>query len=207
MGLYVSQSQFRSATLPYLENSVVSKRNTFRRTVGAHLKMDTEQQLDTVLSIIDKSEDWLHSRELRRKVSTDITNSQLDRLIIDKLSLDGFIDIKEDNSINKDFIVFPFYCRTTYHGRLFLERGGYKSQRARRIVMTAWTITKTIANIANAVIVIGIAIAAVWVSWSQWQQDVKNNEDITNIEKRIELLENALKPDSINEETDTLKKK
>lgn len=39
MGRYVSQSQFRSATLPYLENSVVSKRNTFRRTVGVHDEM------------------------------------------------------------------------------------------------------------------------------------------------------------------------
>ena len=39
MGRYVSQSQFRSAPLPHLEISVVSKRNTFRRTVGANVKM------------------------------------------------------------------------------------------------------------------------------------------------------------------------
>lgn len=160
--------------------------------------MDTEKQLDTVLSIIDEKDDWTHSHDIRQKLESDISNSQLDRLIIDKLLLDGYISIKDDASENVDKNNPPFYCRTTYHGRLFLERGGYNSETKTQRINRSWTIAKTIANIANASIVIIIASITAWLTWKSLVHEVNNSDDIMNAEKRIELLENALKPDSLN---------
>jgi len=62
------------------------------------------------------------------------------------------------------------------------------SESKRRISQYAWTITKTIANTANAIIIIGIAAFASWISWSSSEQEDNNKHEIIKLNARIDSL-------------------
>jgi hypothetical protein len=132
VGRYVSQSQFRSAPLPYLENAVVSKRNTFRRTVGVYFDKHCskvthwKKQLDDKgfchLPNLTETELKLALDELGNVINeTDvIANSDSKSLV----TSDKFLDFHTDNHLAK-YIVW--HCkRPAENGGLSLLCDGEK---------------------------------------------------------------------------------
>lgn len=152
--------------------------------------MTPDEQLDTVLRLLDKDKNhFATGKELIDKFRTDtkfdISDKDFD-MLLHKIVLDGHVEEKPSNDTNIDHLLPPTFFRITFQGRLFLSHGGHKSSSNRRIAQYAWTITKIIANAANAIIIIGIAGFAAWTSWSQSQQEDKNKLDIITTTARLD---------------------
>jgi len=77
------------------------------------------------------------------------------------------------------------HYRINYRGRFFIENNGYKSQNKTYRHKRAWNIAKTIAVIANALLIIWLT------SLSVKKESTDNNvtDKINNLENRIIILE------------------
>ena len=120
-------------------------------------------------------------------------------LIIEKLEKDGYIKKIISENPNNSKISPPYNCLLTYDGFLFFKAGGYESEKKSIIRKTRYAKSKTIVVIANAVIIVIIAIAGVYVSYDSNKKD----ETIINIDKKIEIL--SAKVDSLTTKQKTIK--
>ena len=145
--------------------------------------MTPDNKLDTVLKLLDND---LPNREtftqIQDRVKFAISVKDLD-LLLDKLALDGHIE--KEHLTSGGVKLNQFAYNISFHGRLFLSRGGYCSQTRQIKNSNNWTICKTIANAANAIIIIGIAAFTACVSWTSDEQEDKNKKDIIIITNRL----------------------
>ncbi|PCJ67360.1 MAG: hypothetical protein COA58_03300 [Bacteroidetes bacterium] len=74
--------------------------------------------------------------------------------------------------------------------------GGFESQRRTERKKAIWQLTKTVANIGNAMIVISVAVAAIWFQYKQHQMD-HQRIDSEQFFQKIEILEKVI--NQINE--------
>ena len=82
----------------------------------------------------------------------------------------------------------PYFCRITFSGLLFLDRGGYCGEDILIKNNKLWTKTKTFANTLNTVIILIIAVLGVYISWDSKKKD----EKIEKNEKTIDSLKTIL---------------
>lgn len=86
-----------------------------------------ETDLDYLLKSFDFDKDYENAKRIRERITNEINNRNLD-LLLDKLCYDDYISSKEIISENSSKLAPPTFYRITYHGRLFLKRGGYKNE-------------------------------------------------------------------------------
>jgi len=155
------------------------------------------RQLDQVLNYLNNdNESFEKFYDVKSKLKFE--NKNLD-LLLDKLSDDGYVLIKESTQPNVDKINPPTYYRITYNGRLFSNQGGYAKEFRNKKLKQMWIVSKIIANIINAFAIIIIGILSL------------SNNEIDSIKLRIDKIEsddskiisierntkNVIKPDSI----------
>jgi hypothetical protein len=129
------------------------------------------EKLDYFLIYIAKDEDYKYSHDIYNDLKTKYTVRELN-LTVEKLYLDKYIDIKYEESANTNKISPPFYCRITFHGLFFLRLGGYKSERKHIIGKKIFDISKLIAGVTNAIVIIIIAfVSGIYVPYR------KSNEE------------------------------
>ncbi len=136
--------------------------------------MTNIEKLDFILTKISESIKFSYSQEIYRKVNGEIEGGELG-IIVNKLVNDGFLEKKIDTSSTANNINPAFYCRLTYEGIIFLEKGGYNSQNKKENRDKIWLQTKIIANRLNAILVLILAIIGIYLSWKANQNEKTNN--------------------------------
>ena len=157
--------------------------------------MNYIENLDYFLKYISEKDGYMASRDIYREVKDIYSTTDL-TLTIEKLHLDKYVDIKIDDSPNASKIEPPYYCRINYNGLRFLEHGGYKSERIRTIKTKFISTSKIIMIAINAIIIVVIAAAGVYVSYDSKKKDEtinKNNIVIDSLTKRVDKIENTIK--------------
>lgn len=143
------------------------------------------EKLDKILEYIAKNDEnrSRHSKKIYQKFENIIPDDEIP-LIIDKLEKDGFIKkiIIENSNISK--VIPPYACLLTYDGFFFFEKGGYKSQRKRKIWESVQAKAKTTVIVLNSIIILIIAALGVYYSYESKEKDIV----ISDKEKRIEML-------------------
>lgn len=142
--------------------------------------MNYTDRLDYFLRYISEKDDYVYSHDIYSELKDTHSAKELN-LIVDKLSDDKYINVKIDESTNANKIYSPYYCRITYHGLQFLERGGYKSENERYRRNKIKTISKIAISTLNAIVIIIIAALGVYTSYSS------NN-------RQIEMHKNEMQP-------------
>lgn len=114
-----------------------------------------------------------------KQLSTGATENLLP-FVVPQLEEDHYVKVYgDDDSIS---------VWLTHRGMLFHEDGGYKRLEKERRASAIWTTAKTIANIANAVIVILIAAFALWLQFPS-DADKSKDDKILQQAKGIEALQ------------------
>jgi hypothetical protein len=152
--------------------------------------MNYIENLDSFLKYISEKKEYMYSQEIYGEVKDMYSEKDL-TLIVEKLYLDKYVDLKIAEFPTVDKINPPYYCRINYHGLHFLERGGYKSEIKRTIKAKFLSTAKIVMIAINAIIILIIAIAGVYVSYESKEKD----ETIKNKNKQIEIL--SAKVDSL----------
>ncbi len=155
------------------------------------------EKLDFILKIISKKKDFIFSQDIFKNNQNTLERGELG-MIINKLVLDNLVEKKIDDNSTSNKVNPPFFCRLSYSGILFLEKGGYVAQDKREKKQRAWIKTKNIANRLNTTLVLILAVVGVYASW---ESKIKEAE-IKKQEKIIDSLNIVLK----NHKSITLKK-
>jgi hypothetical protein len=151
------------------------------------IKQTTEELLNSVLRYLDNDEQGVESVDNIIKRGKFALNDKDAQLILDKLAKDGYAESGFAHYIDgKPTTLKTFHI--TFHGRLFLSRGGYISESRTRTANTAWTILKTIAAAANAAAIVIIAFWTLSETQKSREQDDKNKQEIKTISKRLDSL-------------------
>jgi hypothetical protein len=145
--------------------------------------------LDNVLRIVkDNPSITQTTLEEKLKEEKKSLDSFLISAVLQRLSQDNFLlSFHQSLPIAGQGVSWTTYS-LSFDGLLFLEQGGYKSMNRDRKKNYYWTITKTIANTLNAVIIIIIAVATVILSWMSLHQEESNKNDIKTINSRLDSL-------------------
>jgi hypothetical protein len=146
------------------------------------------EKLDFVLEILYKQSKILYSQDLYKMTIDDLEKMELTR-IVNYLYKHNYVEKTYDIKPNTSKIKPPYFCRITYEGFLFFENGGFNKENKTLKLNHNWKIAKTIANIANAIIIVVIAIIGIYISSESNKKDIllKNNES------KIDSLKNELK--------------
>jgi hypothetical protein len=150
------------------------------------LKMKESKKLDIILSFISNKKDFIYSKEIFTELKSKIDSKEITP-IINKLFLDGYIEKTIIEKENNSKISPPYYCRVTFSGRLFMEKGSYTNEQKKVKLNSAWIKTKIAVNFINGVIVLLLASLGVYLSW-----DTKT--------KSLIIDENKITIDSLNNE-------
>ncbi|MFH6965833.1 hypothetical protein [Flavobacterium sp. FlaQc-28] len=149
--------------------------------------MKNSEKLDLLLKTIAKNKDFISSKMLFEDVKGEIIPEELTP-IVNKLFLDNNIEKKILENISNSKLSPPYFCRITFSGLLFLERGGYCGEDILIKKNKIWTKTKTFANRLNTIIILIIALLGVYVSWDSKHKD----EKIEKNQKTIDSLKTIL---------------
>ncbi len=162
--------------------------------------MSTEKRLDIVLKYLNND---IENFEDFKKIKSNFEyfkNKELD-LILDKLFLDGYINKKKSTMDNANKILPPSYYRITYHGLLFISRGGYQHETKTRNYKNIWLISKTVANLINAIAILVIASLGVFVSYESKVKDKIIDDQKIKLYEQIFIVDSlkslTLKQDSL----------
>ena len=140
--------------------------------------------LDAVLRYLDNDEDYQESHEkIKERSKLGYGDKDL-QLILDKLCGDGYVSFSHMKSGGKPIDAKTYYI--SFHGRLFLERGGFQKESKILKRKNNWTIAKTIAAILNAISILAIGVWGVYVS----KESKLKDEQIYNLESVIDSLQN-----------------
>lgn len=156
------------------------------------------EKLDFILKVISENNQFISSNDLYKKLDSKVEQTEL-TLIIDKLFLDNYIEKKIIEAENNSKLTPPYFCRITYHGFLFLERGGFLNESNTLKRKNNWTKAKMIANTLNAISILAIALIGIYVSWDSKKKDetiVKNNSIIDSLKienKELKIYKYNLK--------------
>ncbi len=156
------------------------------------------EKLDFLLKVISENKQFISSKDLYKKLDNKIEETEL-TLIINKLFLDNYIEKKIIEADNNSKLTPPYFCRITYHGLLFLERGGFLNESNTLKRKNNWTKAKMIANTLNAISILAIALIGIYVSWDSKKKDetiVKNNSIIDSLKienKELKIYKSNLK--------------
>ena len=150
--------------------------------------MNHIEKLDYVLELLYNDSKLIYSQELHTKVVGTLEKDDLSR-IINYLSENNYIEKIIENRQNNTKIRPPFFCRITYEGVLFFEKGGFNNANKTLRLNHNWKIAKTIANTANAIIIVVIAIIGIYISTESNKKDDLLKENQT----KIDSLKNELK--------------
>lgn len=156
------------------------------------------EKLDLLLSIISRKKDFISSKDLYSEINEKIDSKELTP-IVNKLYLDGYIEKKISGNENNSNLKPPYFCRTTFSGLLFIEKGGYNSEYKKRNRDAIWTKSKTILNSLNAIIILIIAALGVYVSWDSKKKDMIIETD------KLKIDSLKLEIDNLKKESDTLR--
>jgi hypothetical protein len=157
--------------------------------------MNYIENLDYFLKYISEKNEFVYSQDIHKDLKEIYSTTEL-TLTVEKLFLDKYIDKKISESITAEKIEPPYYCRINYHGLRFLESGGYKSERIRTINAKFISTAKIVMITINAIIILVIAAAGVYVSYDSKKKDEiinKNNIVIDSLTKRIDKVETTKK--------------
>ena len=149
--------------------------------------MNTTDKLDLILNKISDVKDFIASKDLYEQLKEKIDAKEFTP-IVGKLFMDGFVEKKILDDDNNSRLTPPFFCRLTFSGMMFLEDGGYTKQMRRKSLNNAWMKTKLVANILNAVLVLLIAAAGVYVTIDSNKKDIaleKKNVEIENLKANL----------------------
>ena len=160
--------------------------------------MTQSEKLDFVLNILSESKNFVSSKELYSETENTIDKDELTP-IIGKLFSDNYIEKKIIDKPNNSKLTPPYFCRMTYSGLLFIERGGFTSENKRIKRNSIWTKSKTIANFLNAIIILIIAALGVYVSWESKKKDTIIETNILKIDSlKLEIKSLKTKSDTLN---------
>lgn len=141
------------------------------------------EKLDYVLTILYNHNELISSKDLFAKVNEKITEHDL-RKAINHIVNQNYAKIKIIEGQNNSKVKPPYTCEITYLGFLFFENGGFKKEKKILRIRNIWTIVKTIAAIANALIIILISIWAIIES--------KKDCEVNKLRNEIELLKKTV---------------
>ncbi|WP_130735480.1 hypothetical protein [Flavobacterium sp. J27] len=145
-------------------------------------------KLDLILKKISEAPEFIASKDLFENVKNVIEGRELTP-IVDKLFIDGYIDKKVLDKYNESQLTPPYYCRITYSGLIFLERGGYVEENNKIRLKNIWTKTKTLANIFYSILILLIAAAGVYFTIESKEKDKiikQKNMQIKNLTIKLE---------------------
>jgi cell division protein FtsL len=151
--------------------------------------MNRHKELDLVLNILAKEKNhiYISSLSLYKKINPETISTNLDVL------LEHLVDINYASSITTDqksiTQVNHKAYRITFQGLLFLEKTSFKDEISKGKRMAIWTVAKIIAVIINAIIIIIIGIASIYVPFKSNQKD----EEIKLLNLKIDSLETVKK--------------
>ena len=152
--------------------------------------MAPDDILDSILIYLDNDE--LHPEshtDIKENLSFDTSDKHL-QLVLDKLCLDGYIGMQHGKTDGKPNDLE--YYHITFHGCLFLSRDGYRQETIIRKRRNNWTRVKTIIATINAMIILVIAAAGVYVAWDakrMSRQLEEKDKQIQQLEQRLDDLE------------------
>ena len=172
--------------------------------------MSDSEKLDYVLNKINEHENFIASRELYEQVSDKIGKNEV-RPIVDKLFQDLYIEKKLSERTNVSNLNPPYFCRITFSGKVFNERGGYQEENKLLKKLKLWLRTKSTINALNALLVLLVAIAGVYVAYISNDKEKtlsENQTEIQKLKKEIEYLKSKEKisPQSKTSGNNTLAK-
>lgn len=124
------------------------------------MKTNRYKQLDDILQALDSSIGFMSLPEISLKLKLPRTDTREMILALDYLTIIGFTD--------KDYRDVAPVFRITFKGRIYLENGGFEGEQKSRKWQYAWTITKTVAAILNALAVIYLTSKQANFSISEW---------------------------------------
>jgi len=162
--------------------------------------MKHSEKLNFVLNILCESKEFVASKDLYSKTQNKIDSEELTP-IINKLYFDNYIEKKISARAKNTQLTPPYFCRITYSGLLFVERGGYVSETIRVKRNSLWTKTKTIANFLNALLILIIAALGVYVSWDSKKKDnliETNKSKIERLELELQNMRSEAAPLKVN---------
>lgn len=162
--------------------------------------MKHSEKLDLILTKISENKDFIGSKQLFELINKEEVSHELVTPIVNKLFADNYVEKKILDVPNYSKLTPPYFCRITFSGLLFLERGGYK-QEDRTIKRTRnWTNAKTFANRLNSIIILIVACLGVYFSWYSNKKD----NTIDKQEKIIEQLRIELKTKKTNSKLNSM---
>ena len=132
--------------------------------------MKPSKKLDLVLENISEAKEFIASKKLFENLKNVIDKKEL-TIIVNKLFIDGYIEKKILGGEKESKLTPPYFCRITFSGLIFLERGGYYSENKKLQLENIWTKAKIVANIFNAILILIIAAAGVYVTIDSKKKD------------------------------------
>lgn len=146
------------------------------------MELIAEEKLDKVLTYLDNDEKFPENIDnIRSHLDFNIDNKELLR-ILQKLITDNCVDFTFGTSEGKPNNLRYYYI--TYHGRLFLSRGGYHQETIFLIRKKRWMKLKTITAAMNAIAIIIIAAWGLYIAY----QSMNKDEEIQQLKQIIEDL-------------------
>lgn len=150
--------------------------------------MTHTQKLDYILKILYEQSNLLYSHDLYKLTIDNLEKLELSR-IIDYLHKLNYVEKTYDIKPNITKSRPPYFCRLTYEGVLFFEKGGFNKENKILRLNRNWKIAKTSASIANAIIIVVIATIGIYISFDSKKKDVLLEKNVTEIDS----LKNELK--------------
>lgn len=158
------------------------------------------ENLDYFLKYIYTKEKDIYSQDIYKELKEIYSERDL-TLTIEKLLLDKYINITLDKSPNVNKYEPPYYCGINYHGLIFHENGGYKSEIFKNKKATLNSNIKNVITTINAIIILTIAAAGVYVSYDSNKKNETINQSklvIDSLNKKINTLEDIKKANTTN---------
>lgn len=157
--------------------------------------MSDSEKLDYILNKINEHENFIASKELWEQVNDKIGKNEM-TLIVDKLFQDFYIEKKFSERTTAPNLNPPYFCRITFSGKVFKERGGYQEETKFLKKQKLWLRTKSTINALNAFLVLLVAIAGVYVAYISNDKEKtlsENQIEIQKLKKEIEYLKSKEK--------------
>ena len=138
--------------------------------------MTSHEKLDAVLTALSKVEHkyFEESHIIKDRLKFYIPDVELELLLEHLVFLDFATD-KEVSSERRLMTPYTKY-RITTQGLLFLEKSSFKSEINKGKRIAIWTIAKTIAAIANAIMIIIIGFASVYLAKQSNDDKIENKK-------------------------------
>lgn len=168
-------------------------------------KENPEEVLDAVLRYLDNEEQYQETVDQIKERGKFQYSLKDMFLTLDKLSKDGYANFGFTKSGGVPTENKTFYI--TFHGRLFLKRGGYQNESITLKRNSNWTVVKTVVAVLNAITILAIAFWGVLVSKESKLKDEQINKLETVIDSiqaqkiitpNVQVDSTSNKPDSLN---------